>query len=115
MLRKGVRGAQQAGSAFDERKPLVRVSAVERDEELGRVRKSDHRRGDEDELRHDLDVVDGQVVVQTKDGARDDHQRQHGPDDSMRENLERRDRAHELEIDRDNASYKFFDFPKNYR
>ena len=66
-----------AEGAVDERELLVRVAAVPGDEELHRVGVADHRPGHEHDLRHVVEVAEGDDVLEAERLAADHHQRQH--------------------------------------
>ena len=81
--------------AIVEREPLVLIAAVPGDEKLHRVGVADDRAGQQNDLRHLVDVLRRDDVVQLENGARRDHQREHHgepAEDRARDEIRRENR-----------------------
>ena len=78
-----------------EREDLVGVSAVPGGEELRGIRVADDRPGHEHDLRHEVEVTEGDDVLETECLAADHHERQHHGEpgeDRARDEVRREDR-----------------------
>ena len=87
----GVRSAR----AVQEREDLVRVPAVPGSEELRGIGEADHRPGHEHDLRHVVEVPEGDDVLEAERLAADHHERQHHGEpgeDRARDEVGREDR-----------------------
>ena len=101
----GVRSAR----AVHEREALVRVSAVPRGEELRGIGEADHRPGHEHDLRHVVEVLEGDDVLEAKRRAADHHERHHhgeAGEDRARDEVGREDRRMPSGEDRDREIHR---------